>query len=240
MFKTHHRAALIPPVLACLMFAHAAYASFSGTIEMKYIGVGLGGHVKLDVGGNIFDAFAGEIRFQTRNATGDAAPFGSITLPAFCIEPTQSVQSDWRSYTLSDPAAASTPMMSLERAAALELAVASFMNYRATGAVTNDVASGFQIALWEIMRDYDGSTRASLDLSAGSFKAYATSGAALPSSIAAWASTFFDIAVGPAFTGAQAFALYSPTSQDQIIPQEGAAMLAAIALLATTRRRHRA
>lgn len=221
---------------ALLCVSGTALGSHFGTIEMKYVGVGLGGNVKIDVDGKASNVFAGEIMFQTRNATGDAAEFGAMTLPAFCVEPTQYVQSGWKSYTLTDAESAATPMMSAARASALRSALSLFVDEKAVGKITAAAATGFQIAAWEIMRDFDGGVgRASLDLTGGTFKVSATSGAALSDAVNNWATQFFDAAQS-SYKSASGFVFSSASSQDQIVPSPGSMMLFCAGFWAVSRR----
>lgn len=228
-------------VAAAFAVTGAASGSYIGAIEMQYVGKGLGSSVRIDTGSGVQNVFAGEILYTTRSGTGAGAIYDAITLPAFCIEPTQQVQTGWLSYAITDPDSAATPMMTAQRAAALNGVVDYFYSQRAAGMIDNAAATGFQVALWEIIRDFDdNSGRASLDLAGGTFKATKTDGTALASNVSDWASLFFDVASSSqSFDGSPAFVFHSATSQDQIIPVPGGMTLACLSLMAFASRRRR-
>lgn len=241
-YAVHSRIArVVSGVLALVGASGAAWGSYIGAADMKYQGVGMGQNVRIDVGGSVQTVFAGEIVFQIRYATGAAAQFDSLTLPTFCVEPTQHVQSGWRSYALTDTDSAATPMMDAGRAEALSTVATYFYSQRSAGAIDNDAAAGFQLVLWEIMRDYDEAAgRASLDLAGGSFKATGSNGAAFSAPISNWIDQFLDVATTSAIESPWAFVLSSATSQDQIIPGPGGMALAYAGLFMIVSRRRRA
>lgn len=231
-------ASLLGASIACV-----AGAGPIGSLEMKFLGTGLGQNVRIDRGdgSDPINVFAGELLFETRAGEGVGEWIGAITLPTFCVEPTQMVQSNWRSYDISATEFAPTPMMDSLRAMAINSAASYFFAQRAMGGVDSAAAAGFQIALWEIVRDFDpDSGRASMDISAGSFVATNTSGGALPANVRSWASQVLDIAASATgFDGQTAWVLSSPTSQDQIIPAPGGAALAGVGVLIFSSRRRR-
>lgn len=221
---------------AAMALSCAAQASYSGTLEMRHTGIGSGRNIRITVNSSVFDTFAGEILFSARNGSGDAAVFNNLTLPTFCVEPTQSVQSSWNVYSITDPGNAATPAMNLDRAAALNSATASFLQQKHSGNVTNELAAGFQIAVWEIIRDYSASTgRSSLDLSVGSFQAQAVGGGTIDPTISTWAQHFLDATSSTVSLAAYVFS--NSSSQDQIIPNSGSSVLACLSLLYVVRRR---
>ncbi|MDX2114262.1 MAG: hypothetical protein SFZ24_01405 [Planctomycetota bacterium] len=245
MFHSARRAAprslAVPSALALtavLSIPSAAHAGYIGALEMRYLGKGLGENVQVDVSGSIHTFFAGQLRWETRNGSGDGARFNALTLPTFCIEPTQYVGSGWIAHTISEPSAALTPMMNIDRAGALNRAVAAYVIYRDSNTVTAPLAAGFQLALWEIMRDYDAlAGRASLSITTGTFKASATGGSPLNAVTAGWTDTFLNAATDPAAEAPLAFAFSSASSQDQIIPAPNTVLLACLGLLLRPRRR---
>lgn len=225
---------------ALSLFAGAAHGSYIGTLEMNYVGTGLGQSVRIDVGGSVKTVFAGEIRFETRNGVDAGAQFDAITMPTFCVEPTQTVQSGWRTYEVTVPETSAAPLMDLARAVALNNASAYFYSQRAAGAIDSAAAAGFQVALWEIMRDYDGNAgRSSLDITGGDFKATQSNGTALATSVTNWVGQFLDAASASSFDGQTSYVLHSATSQDQIIPGPGGMSLAYMSLLLCAGRRRR-
>lgn len=226
---------------AVMAISGAALGSNIGSLEMKFAGTGLGQNVSINVDGVVTKVFAGQILFETRSGMDAGEPYNALTLPTFCIEPTQFVQSNWRSYTISTPSSAPSPMMDAQRAVALNFATAHFYAQQSAGIVDSAAAAGFQIALWEIIRDFDGEAgRSSLDLNGGTFKATHTSGVNLSGSVSNWASTFLDVATSSSyFDGSPAYVLHSATSQDQIIPSPGAMAVACVGMLAFGCRRRR-
>ena len=226
---------------ALSLFAGAAHGSNMGTLEMNFVGTGLGQSVRIDVDGSAKTVFAGEIHFQTRNGVDLGAQFDAITMPTYCVEPTQTVQSGWRTYEVTVPETSAAPMMDLARSIAINNAAAFFYSQRAAGMIDSAAAAGFQVALWEIMRDYDGNAgRSSLDVTGGTFKATQTNGTALATTVSNWVGQFLDAASASSFDGQTSYVLHSATSQDQIVPGPGGMSLAYMSLLIFAGRRRRA
>lgn len=234
-------------VVAVVLAASPAFASYSDTIAMQFQGIGLGQNVQLTVGTSTFNTFAGELIFRSSPAsTGDGSLFANLTLPTFCIEPTQGVQSGLQTYGITaSPADTSgvfqsgLPMLSASQTSAIENAMTLLVSHRSGGTLTNDIAAGFQLALWDIVVDYnDSAGRSSLSLTAGSFLARSMNGSALSSSISSWANAFFD-SIGPNSVRTISYGFDNASSQNQVIPSSSAAGLALIAALAVSARRRR-
>jgi hypothetical protein len=100
-----------------------------------------------------------------------------------------------------------------------------------------DLAAAFQVAVWEIANDYDG-TAASLNLAAGNLQ-----GTSLAAAIVGNVNTLFAAAADTAGFGSQLIGLGNTSFQDQIIdptaaiPTPGAAVIMGIAALVGARRR---
>jgi MYXO-CTERM domain-containing protein len=102
-----------------------------------------------------------------------------------------------------------------------------------------DLAAAFQIAVWEVANDYDG-TAASLSIAAGNLQ-----GPSLSAAIVGNLTTLFAAAANTSGLGSQLVGLGNASFQDQIIdptaaiPTPGAVVMLGLAgLVGMRRRRH--
>jgi hypothetical protein len=147
--------------------ACTASAQPTNTVEMRFVDDGLGRVITLlgpQVGG-VFTFPIGQYLYQFRNGVGDGA-FLEGTLATFCIDLTAGNASDWVTFdVLSLPASPRPgPAMGAAKAQAIRDVFVGAAGQQYTNA---DWAAAFQMALWEIVYDFDGSNPASLDVTAG-------------------------------------------------------------------------
>jgi len=212
-----------------------APALAADTVEMKFTGTGAGRDVKINYLGNAQNVFAGEIYQQIRNGTGFGARLtGHRT--TWCIDLSQHVSGQWSTYTLGDVAERPpAPMLGVAK----ERAIREMMSF-SEGAVfrgdyNNDMAAAFQLAVWEVITDWNpDSGLSSLDLTTGNFKAFKTNGSALPASILVHMNDMFS-RIGSGETMGRVIGLFSNQRQDQMttiaVPLPTAAGLAGAGLL---------
>ena len=224
---------------AIVIVALCAGSTSAGFIEMRQVGVGLGQMVKLNLSGSLSEVFAGEITHEFRNGTGDAAQYSGRTLQTYCTEITQGVTSNWAGYQCTDIDSAPVPgpAIGAAKADAILAMLTLLMGETAAGRLDAPTAAGFQIALWEVVYDFDAMMgRSSLDVAAGALMVTHTDGSALSGTVVTKSSMFMDAITG-GFDPSMSIAFVSQSFQDQIVPTPGAAALLAPGAIALLRRR---
>jgi hypothetical protein len=220
------------PVLLCGAAVSVAEASM---VDVFCPGVGAGRNVTVTQGSTNYNVFAGQIRLVLSNSTGQ--PFDTNWF-SFCTELAQNIHINGpvRTYQVSAVSDLPTPGTGMGTARADALARMYFSASGAQFGTNADYAAAFQIAVWEIVNDFDG-TVASLDLSTGSFRG--TIGAAI-------SANFASLFAAASNTGGNMNALLglgNTSFQDQIIdvtngiPTPGAMALLALAGFTGLRRR---
>lgn len=229
--------------ISALAIASAASAA---DLDLQYLSMGAGSEVSLMEGADSRDIFVGELEHEISNALGANADLNGIHY-TFCADITQAVSASMaREYCISPiedmPDAPGILPMGMMKADAIRALYSSASSTLAGGSLSNDYATAFQLVVYEIVDDFDG-TAASIDVSAGYIQATATGGGALDAGIlAALASITSDLmtAIG---NGEGSYAgvlgLSSATHQDQLVfvPTPGALALMGMGGLAATRRR---
>ncbi|MBL8747377.1 MAG: hypothetical protein JNK58_13610 [Phycisphaerae bacterium] len=225
--------------IASIVAAFACGSAFAAdTVEMKKIDTGLGKEIKIIHGSDSFNAFAGEIVHQFTNGVGLGAQFNGKTMSTYCVEVTQTVTTNYRVYNVTDNVGTiPVPAMGADRAGAINSMFAMLLDKRAEGVFNNDWAAAFQIAVWDVVYDYNaGVGRDSLSVDAGDMKVKKTDGTTLSSSLRAKIDTYFD-AIGVASSPFNIIGFHNDSYQDQIVPTPGTIALGSLGLLLVGRRR---
>lgn len=221
----------------------ASVATAAHTVELKKVDTGKGSNVKIQFGTIDQNVFAGELMHKFRNGVGDGAQFNGFTLPTYCIEVTEEVTTSYQQYDVTnDISGLPVPQMGADRAAAVQRMFALLIDIKnGAGTFDDNTSAGFQVAVWEVVYDYDaGAGRSSTDVGAGSLIIKNTNGSPLSSAVKSKADMFLDV-VGTATSGTlpQVWGFHRDGKQDQIVPTPAAGMLAGVGLLAAARRRRR-
>lgn len=214
----------------------AGMATFAAAdqVSLQFGGVSQGRNVGISTnGGNFHNVYSGSV-FHFVD--------GDRTL-TYCIEPDQWAQTGTTNFNREalDDALGHRSNAQDKAMAIAELAdVAGAGLWSETG--DRDLASAFQIAVWEIVMDFDPSYGvASLDLGQGNFRANGTSGSSLGSSVQQYYNTLVNqLSFGQtSIAGYEAYT--NPAHQDFMtqIPTPGPAALglAALPMIASRRRR---
>lgn len=223
--------------------AIAAAASAAPTVSVKYLGTGQGQNVNITFNGNSQNVFAGQLRHLLTNASAGYEWINGEHR-TYCTDLYQYVTSSTKTYTIEQvqnmPGASP---MGIAKADALRALFAVANANVDTINASNDYATGFQLAIWEIVTDYSGSFAMNASsFTSGNFKAKKTNGSALSSGVVSVASSAYNAAMNFLQTNGQStdlLGIASGTAQDQLIrvPTPGALALAGFGGLLCTRRR---
>jgi len=194
-------------------------AALADTVDVRYVGAGQGRTVKFDYNGQRQNVFAGQLEHAFSNGTGIGSQL-SGNLLTYCTDLVEHTSSSTSTFQVTDPANAPGVAMGVARADALrDLYTFAGGAQNASGA-DRDYAAAFQIAVWEIVYDYDQNAgRSSMDIESGAFEAYRTNGSTLSSAIRGHLTSFFDAIgmVGPRGDGMDLYAVINDGKQDQLV-----------------------
>lgn len=220
-------------VAGALVLSSAAHADL---VTVLCTGTGAGRNVNVTHGTTTANVFAGQLRLTLTNSTGQNVN-GLWT--SFCTELSQFIYVNGAAQTYQVLPVSDLPIPGAGMGTTRANAVARmFAAAAGTQYGTNaDLAAAFQIAVWEITMDFDG-TSGSIDIGAGTFK-----GNSLTAAIQSNLTALF--AAAGNLTGAQSTVLGigNSTYQDQLldvstfIPAPGAVALLGLAGLVGVRRR---
>lgn len=217
-------------------------SAHAGMVEMRQVGVGLGGGVRTSLGGNVLEVFAGQIAHEFRNGVGTGVQFDGQTLMTYCTELTQHVTQDWMVYDVTDIASAPVPgpAMGAAKAQAIQNMLSLLVSETNAGRFSADMATGFQIAVWEVVYDFDPNAgRASVDITTGDLLVSDVGGGVLGAGAAMKVNEFLDH-IALAGVEILPYAFVNEARQDQIIPTPGSLALAGVGGLLMARRRRKA
>lgn len=228
----------IATTVAIAAFCGAAQADM---IDVKFTGTGAGQNTRITINGNTNDFFVGQLKHTLSAGTGAAAAINGPVV-TFCSDLFQSVTSSGKTYDVVgiDQLPGSNPMGAAKADAIRDIYTVAAGTQLAANA-SNTLACAFQIAIWEIVTDYNG-TVASLDVTSGNFKAKKTNNNALDASVMTQLSTLFAGIGHQSSQYGTLTGLRSGTAQDQIlagspVPAPGTLAAAGLISLAGLRRR---
>lgn len=231
-------------IIAAAVVVAAAGAAQADTIDVRYLGTGAGSSVRITNNGSSRNLFAGQLRHTLTNGTGLGATLHG-TWVTFCTDLNQSVTSTTRTYDVVDVAQVPNwGPMGIARANAIrDMYAYANGSQLVPGSATNALATAFQLAVWEIVTDFNPSVGvASLSLSSGGFRATRTNGSSLSSAVMGHVNALFG-SIGAAPTGGNVsiLGIRSATAQDQIvpIPAPGAFALTSLGCVCLAGRRRR-
>jgi len=229
--------------VSAIMSAVSAVSAFADTVDMRFLGTGIGRSVTITTPSRSLNVVAGQLRHAFSNGTG-AASVLSGELITYCTDVNQFVSSTVRNYTVVPVGQApSGQAMGSEKASAVAAIFAAAGGTQFASTVSADFACAFQLAIWEVVNDYDPAVGpASLSLSTGTFRATPTTGAAVWSSVDTLVNGFFAKASSKSSVNpGDIMAIASPTYQDQLVsvPAPGAVVLTSLGLSLLERRTRR-
>lgn len=218
------------------------------TINLKFAGAGAGRNVRITLGSTTQTVFAGQLRHTFSNPVGPVAAQLSGTITTFCSDANELVRSVSTTYTLTEvanlPVSSGWPAMGAIRAQGVYDLYAAAGGAQLVLGANADLAAAFQILLWELVYDFNGS-RASLNNTVGTMQTRNSTGGALSSAIMGHFNTLADAVVAFNTSQHSLIGLSRLGAQDQIvqgvtlIPLPAPVMLGAagLGLVALVRRR---
>lgn len=215
------------------MTAIAAAVVSADTVQMQFGGVSRGSNVSIRVnGGSSVNVFAGSVIHN----------IDTIRTVTYCIDPDQWAANGTNVFeeTALEVALSHRSFNADKADAIAKLAKVAGQDIWSETAAT-DLASAFQLAVWEVVMDYNpGTGVGSLSLGSGNFKAAGTNSASLSGSISTLVAQLFS-GMQSASGNPNNFVAYTNRSHQDFmtqVPAPGAAVLALMGLpLLATRKR---
>lgn len=234
-------------ILAAVSATTLAAAALAGPVNVDYTGTGAGQNVKITFGSSTYNVFAGQLKHTLSGATGADAVWNG-TYRTFCTDLSQTVVSGVDAFDIVQLSSVpdSSPMGATKANAIMDM-FAYTTNSVTTNSASNDMATAFQLAVWEIVKDFNAAaTGKGLSITSGSFSAKDTDGTSLSSGVTTLLGNLLAAAGTGIFsnsTGIAIMGIRNDCAQDQIItravPAPGLAGLGVIGGLAMARRRTR-
>lgn len=203
-----------------LTVASASYAQ--GTVDLKFVGTGKGRtdlYLKFD--DKQANVFAGQLFHEAKGGVGSLAYLSGKTVTTYCAEATEYVSRTFTDYAAVKPSGLAPSIWKTNGAAkdtAIDMLYRNAAGNQTKATVDKDYAAAFQLAVWKIGYDFNGSD-SSLDFSSGRFKAGMTSTTGLNTTITGYLTQLFSGIGTSAFPAntSSVVGLTSDCAQDQLI-----------------------
>ncbi len=217
-------------------------SALADSVDVDYVHTGLGRSVSLHLDGGTKNVFAGQLYHQMSDGTGAASGLNGEYI-TFCTEIVQTVSMNATEFELvALENAPNTGPMGATKAQAIRdiFAYANGSQYTSNSDGDNkNFVAAFQIAIWEIVYDYDG-TLGSLDVEKGDLTVTDIHRSNLSDGIVDHLIDLFgNVGVGSDMPGL--FAVTSASFQDQLvmIPLPAPLAMGALGLAAVIWRRRK-
>lgn len=230
---------------ATILAGAAASTATADIVNMYFTGTDAGRSVRATYFGDSRNVFAGQLKHQI-NGTGPLS-YLNAEFFTYCVDFAENITRDsnatFSTADLTAVPARTNPVdaIGMGRADALRFGFGGVGDLAFRSDTSNDVATAYQLAAWEIVTDYDANVGvSSFDLSQGNFRATKTNGSALWDDV----DTILGDIKSRISTGenpANLLAFVNEGAQDQIllVPAPGVAVATILGgfLIASRRRR---
>ncbi len=188
-------------------------------VGMMYVGAGQGRDVRMSVGSLTMDVFAGQLKHQISGGTGAASGLNGV-YTTFCADAAEYLKYAETPYSVAAiadlPKSSGWAPMGAEREQGVYDLYAAASGSQLGASSDADLAAAFQVALWEVIYDFNG-TRSSMDATSGIMSVSQTSGAALTGSMLSYLNGFFDAIMLVTAQQSGLIGLSNWGGQDQIV-----------------------
>lgn len=210
-------------------------------INVQFTGTGSGSNVRISSPSYNGNVFAGQLKHTLSAGTGAAAAYDGNWL-TYCTDLAQHVTSTTKTYdVVSITLLPDGSPMGAAKANAIRSIYGAASSSPSSSSTSNDLATAFQLAIWEIVTDFNPAAASDgLNIASGAFRATKTDGSALSGGVTTQLNTLLN-AARAGLGGTDLVGIRSGQYQDQIlpiaVPAPGAAALASLGLLCMTGRR---
>jgi hypothetical protein len=156
-------------ICSILAVAAIAGAANADTVKLQFAGKGAGSNVNITGPGYAGGVFAGQLRHAFTDGTGSAAAWTG-TQTTFCVEVGEVVTNIPMTYQVKDLAEVPGYPGAMQDDRAEAVSVLYGLAAGAQFGTNNTLAAAFQVALWELVFDFEFGDSSSIDLVGGAFK----------------------------------------------------------------------
>lgn len=222
------------PLILCSI-ALAGLAVAKDTTNMKFVGTGKGRNdIQIKFDGAKKNVFAGQLNHSFKGGVGSLAWLNDKTISTFCSEPTQYVSSTRIQYERVDVPQLDPNVWSINgqaKKSAIDQLMRVAYSTVTNAATTNDMAAAFQIAVWKIGYDFDG-TAGSLNVNSGRFRVGMSNGTQISGNLKSQVDSLLaaSVTTKPVTGYGSVIALHSDCNQDQLTAVPEPASMAALGI----------
>lgn len=203
---------------ALLGLACAGTAASADTVSVMYVGAGQGRNVQMSLGAVTLNVFAGQLRHDL-SGSGAAAGLSGV-YSTFCADAREYLAHAETPYAIADianlPVSGGFAPMGADRKQEVYDLYAAAGGSQLGVSANADLAAAFQVALWEIIYDFNG-TRSSLDAGTGVMRVSESGGSAISGAMLSYINGFFDTIMTITTAQSGLIGLSNPGGQDQVV-----------------------